>query len=45
MISLDDKIPKEKNIMIQTNYTTKREKGKHLTYIKRGKISTDVNNM
>ena len=24
--------------MVQANYTTKREKGKHLTYIERGKI-------
>ena len=38
MISLDDKIPKEKNIMIQANYTTKRAKGKYLTYIEREKI-------
>ena len=24
--------------MVRVNYTTKREKGKHLTYIERGKI-------
>ena len=24
--------------MVQVNYTTKREKGKYLTYIERGKI-------
>ena len=28
MISLDDKTSKKKNIMVQANYTTKREKSK-----------------
>ena len=30
MISLDDKTPKKKNIMVQANYTTKREKIKNM---------------
>ena len=38
MISSLKKIRKEKTIMVQENYTIKREKGKHLTLVEKGKI-------